>query len=108
MSELAVHPPLDAVAVQQAIAARTAEVDHRVLAAFAEFVTPRHSSGLALVAVGGYGRRELFPHSDVDLLLLVDTDKSIPPREVLRYSFKRCGIPRCAPATPSIPWPIAR
>jgi len=88
VSELAVHPPLDAVAVQQAIAARTAEVDHRVLAAFAEFVTPGHSSGLALVAVGGYGRRELFPHSDVDLLLLVDTDKSIPPREVLSVFFQ--------------------
>src|SRR5690242_7827150 len=55
---------------------RSAEVDRLVLDAF-----QRTNPPVSVIAVGGYGRRELFPFSDVDLLLLVDGPLEAPARE---------------------------
>ena len=55
---------------EAAIESRTAQVDGVVCAAFAEALAGNFPSGMAALAVGGFGRRELFPHSDVDVLLL--------------------------------------
>ncbi len=50
----------------------------------------------ALVAVGGYGRGEMYPHSDVDLLILLDDD--LPDPEINRFEsliglFWDVGLP---------------
>ncbi len=49
---------------------------------------------LALVAVGGYGRREILPHSDIDIMLLSDSnDKEIKDAaQAVLYSLWDQGL----------------
>lgn len=59
----------DNTAISDLVAARADLVDQVLLSAWAWFELEQETD-LALIAVGGYGRRELHPASDTDLLLL--------------------------------------
>ncbi len=57
---------------------RTALIDNLVRALHREFITPELSAPahFCLVALGGYGRGELFPFSDIDLLYLSEDKRA--------------------------------
>ncbi len=62
--------------VRELVAARAWVVEQLVLAAWQRLVPD--SSELALCAVGGFGRGELHPYSDVDLLILREANVDVP------------------------------
>jgi len=62
---------------QAAALKRGALVDALVARLYQDLISPELNEprGFCLAALGGYGRQELFPHSDVDLLFLSDNGR---------------------------------
>lgn len=70
--------------IRDLVAQRAAAMDN-VLSAVWQFSEFTEVPDIALVAVGGYGRGELHPHSDVDILVLCEQ----PPEGLLKEQLER-------------------
>lgn len=63
---------LDGHSAVELVASHAQVIDSLLIHAWQQFVPENNK--LALIAVGGYGRGELHPHSDVDILILLAKD----------------------------------
>jgi [protein-PII] uridylyltransferase len=61
-------------AASPVLAGLSALIEQMTIGAFEESLATLPDSSVAMLAVGGFGRRELFPFSDVDVLILIERE----------------------------------
>jgi [protein-PII] uridylyltransferase len=79
------------VGAREVLAALCELADNNIRQVFGELlrVHSASSDGLCLLALGGYGRRLLFPYSDLDILFLFGTEKAEQEFRPLIADFSR-------------------
>ncbi|MGR9086530.1 MAG: [protein-PII] uridylyltransferase [Gammaproteobacteria bacterium] len=65
---------------------KSAFIDAILFSCWRHFLA-EHALKHSLIAVGGYGRKELFPYSDIDILVLLESDDTSAFQEALAHFF---------------------
>lgn len=73
-------------AVDSLLKARSQFIDQLLIGCWRHFLAGANNHS-ALIAVGGYGRQELHPHSDIDLLVLINEPVSSQLKQALSELF---------------------
>jgi [protein-PII] uridylyltransferase len=80
-----------AVPIAKLIQARADFIDDLLTSCWHRFLRP-FDERLALVAVGGYGRHELHPHSDIDILVLLDCQEHADNSECQNHKVYEAAL----------------
>ena len=83
MTDTVVHPPPSAEQVQKTLAELSEDVETKVRIAYQQTFGVKSGRTCSSRGWGDLAGRSCFPTSDVDLLLLIPSEKDMPPKEVI-------------------------